>query len=368
MRICLFAYLLICLFVLSGCRHDDIVAYDPDAVTYSGLYVLCEGNMGSNKASVDFLSFERDTLLNDVYPAVNPRVVLQLGDVGNDIATYMGRVYIVVNCSGKVEVTDRNLRRIGQVNIPNCRNICFSSRYAYVSSYAGPVGANNTQRGYVARIDIPSLRVVDTCFVGYQPNGVAILGDYLYVANSGGYMAPRYDSTISVIDLSSFCEVGRIAVAPNLDRLYADPSHGALFVTSLGNYSSIPPALYRIDVASGRVERMPAAATGACLVGDSLYYYRYAYGLVPTGFGVLNTATLRDNPLPLEQAASISVPYGIFVHPVSREIYVASSPSYVNPGYLYCYRPDFSLRRVFRTGDIPGHFALKQADEADSIP
>ena len=42
---------------------------------------------------------------------------------------------------------------------------------------------------------------------------MAIVGDKLYVANSGGYRVPNYDRTVSVIDLKTFTEEKKIDVA-----------------------------------------------------------------------------------------------------------------------------------------------------------
>ena len=72
---------------------------------------------------------------------------------------------------------------------------------------AGPVPLPPDARiGYVAKIDTVSLQVVDECIVGYQPEEMAIVGNKLYVANSGGYRVPNYDRTVSVIDLKTFTE------------------------------------------------------------------------------------------------------------------------------------------------------------------
>ena len=87
-------------------------------------------------------------------------------------------MYAVINCSNKVEVMDyQTAKRIGQIDIPNCRFIKFAGRYAYVTSYAGPVeiNPNYEQIGYVARVDTATLKVVDRCLVGYQPDELEIV-------------------------------------------------------------------------------------------------------------------------------------------------------------------------------------------------
>ena len=77
---------------LAACRNDDVVLYPdetptPDGYTntssYRGLYVLCEGNMGSNKATLDYLDMTTGRYSRNIYPSRNPGKVMELGDVGN---------------------------------------------------------------------------------------------------------------------------------------------------------------------------------------------------------------------------------------------------------------------------------------------
>ena len=55
------------------------------------------------------------------------------------MAAYGSKLWVVVNCSNKVEVLDLKNRPTapGEIDIPNCRYIAFDGRYAYVTSYAG---------------------------------------------------------------------------------------------------------------------------------------------------------------------------------------------------------------------------------------
>ena len=124
--------------------------------------------------------------------------------MGNDIAIYGGRLYAVINCSNKVEVMDKwTARRIGQIDIPNCRYIKFDGGYAYVTSYAGPVVTNNPnydQIGYVAKVDTATLQVMARCEVGFQPDELEIVNGRMYVANSGGYMSDVIRGGIEGVD------------------------------------------------------------------------------------------------------------------------------------------------------------------------
>ena len=240
---------------LTACRvPDDIVPSTQtsvgggDAGDIAGFFLLNEGNMGSNKCTLDYYDYQSGIYIKNIFAERNPGVVQELGDVGNDLAIYGSKLWAVVNCSNLVEVMDASTaRHIGQISIPNCRYIVFKDGYAYVSSYAGPVETDpNYRLGYVARIDTTTLQVKDTCVVGYQPEEMVIVGDKLYVANSGGYRVPDYDHTVSVIDLNSFKELTKIDVAPNLHRMELD-AYGNLWVSSRGDYYDVQPMVFVIN-------------------------------------------------------------------------------------------------------------------------
>ena len=164
---------IICLItaISVSCRQDDVIFIPdriptgkPELTSVAGFYMLNEGNMGSNKCTLDFYDMTSGDYMRNIYASVNPEVPKELGDVGNDLEIYGRRMYAVINCSNKVEVLDAaTCRRIGQVDIPNCRSVAFHGGYAYVTSYAGPVEIkpDYSQLGYVAKVDTATLQVVE---------------------------------------------------------------------------------------------------------------------------------------------------------------------------------------------------------------
>lgn len=369
----------LCCLTLWSCRSDDDVvigpatepvdttATVPAAATVKGFYLLNEGSMGSNKCTLDYMDLETGEYVRNIFPKVNPGVVQELGDVGNDLQVYGDKLWAVVNCSHLVEVMDsRTARHITQLAIPNCRYVVFDGDYAYVSSYAGPVAIDpNARLGYVARVNVNTLQVVDSCVVGYQPEEMAVVGGKLYVANSGGYRVPNYDRTVSVIDLASFKTVKTIDVAINLHRMEKD-SRGMLWVSSRGDYYDVPSRTYVIDPATDRVvDSLDVANSEMTLCGDSLYLFGSEWSYVTNSYvvsyAVVNTLTRQVVSRSLiadEAAAQIRMPYGIAVNPDTRDIYLTDAGDYVSPGHLYCFGPDGRQKWKVRTGDIPAHFAF----------
>lgn len=375
-----FIFFLSLQLALTGCRDDELVVpteYDiiPEmaapGTAIRGLYLVNEGNMGSNKCSIDYLDYFTGLYARNIYAERNPDVVKELGDVGNDIAIYGSKLYVVVNCSHKVEVLDaRSGRRIGQVDIPNCRYIRFHRGNAYVSSYVGPVLIDpDAPKGAVYRVDTTALNVTGKVSVGFQPEEMEIIDDYMYVANSGGYRAPNYDNTVSVIQMIDFKQIEQIEVGINLHRIKKD-KYKKLWVTSRGDYESRPSRLYVLDKKPGYnrmvvTDTIPIACSNMAIHGDSLYYYATEWNNYTASntisYGIINVKTkevVSSNFITDGTEQEITIPYGIAIHPETGDIFVTDAKNYVSSGTLYCFDKNGRKKWCVRTGDIPAHIVF----------
>lgn len=341
-----------------------------------GFYLLNEGNMGSNKASLDYYDYTTGIYHRNIYGERNPKEIKDLGDVGNDIQIYGDKLYAVINCSNYLEVMDvATAEHITKIAIPNCRYVVFSGRYAYVSAYAGAVQINKNARiGYVAKIDTATLKVVGECTVGYQPEEMAVVENRLYVANSGGYRVPNYDRTVSVIDLESFTETKKIDVAINLHRIEPD-NYGNLYVSSRGDYYKTSSKTYiidtRTDVVTDCLEDLPNSNMALC--GDSLYVYstewNYNKGESSVTYAIVDTRTKKivtRNFIKDGTHEKITIPYGIAVNSQTREFFVTDAKDYVSPGTLYCFGEDGTKKWSVTTGDIPAHIVFSHKKLKDA--
>ena len=368
------------LWVATSCREDELVVpteYEiipgsPDRDSrIRGFYLVNEGNMGSNKCTIDYCDFVTGLYARNFYAERNPDVIKELGDVGNDIGIYGSRLWVVVNCSHKVEVLDaKSGVRIGQVDIPNCRYVRFYRGRAYVSSYVGPVLIDpNAPKGAVYEIDTLSLAVTRKVSVGYQPEEMEIVDDYMYVANSGGYRAPNYDNTVSVIQMVDFKQVQQIPVGINLHRLKKD-KYGKLWVTSRGDFMSRPSRLYVMEKKPGYnrmivTDTIPTACSNMAFFGDLMYFYATEWNdytaTNKVSYGVIDVRTkeiVSDNFITDGTEKEMTIPYGIAVHPETGDIYVTDAKNYVSSGTLYCFSPDGKKKWSVRTGDIPAHITF----------
>lgn len=369
------AYCTLLTLALAGCRKDTQVipeevtttlfAADPNAAV-KGLYVVNEGNMYMNKASLDYVDFTAGSYRKNIYNQANPEVTKGLGDVGNDVGVYGSKLYVVVNGSNKVEVLNvKTGKRIQQIDIINCRYITFSKGRAYVSAYLGQIGDPNAPNGIVAELDTTTLKETKRVEVGRQPEEMAVIGNNLYVANSGGYTPASYENTISVINLDSFKETKRITVAINLHRLKAD-RYGDLYVTSRGDYLDVPSRLYVISTQTDQVKKVFDIAAGNLVIDDDLAYIYSTQFNILTGKSTVSYDMLnvKDEVLLSRKFITdgsdnlIKVPYGIAVHPVSKDVFVTDATDYVTPGVLYCFDAAGKKKWSVETGDIPAQFAF----------
>ena len=376
----LLCFLALC---MQSCRDSDTVISSEPEDTGSkaekgdvmGLYLLNQGNMGSNKATLDYLDLSGNNSENviyhrNIYSERNPNEIKELGDVGNDIKIYGSKLWMVINCSNKVEVADAyTCKKVAKIDIPNCRYLAFDGGFAYVSAYVAPVNMRqDAEVGAVYKVDTLTMKVVDKVMVGYQPDELAVVHGKLYVANSGGYRNPNYDRTVSVIDLKTFKEERKIDVAINLHRCRAD-KYGQLWVSSRGDYKEVPSRLYWLKPnAAGQMEKggeLEVPVSNMCIVGDSLYYIGVQWNETSQKnsieYGIVNVSQHKVIAHSLSSAPeiqSIEMPYGIIVNPQKKDFYLMDAKNYVSSGELFHFKADGTFDWRVWTGDIPAEAAF----------
>lgn len=377
--------LAIALVAAAGCRKEDTLRFLPgengepsdyevvDAAVDasakpSGIYLVNQGNQGSNKARLDFLNFHNGFYIRDVFTEYNPEVVKGLGDTGNDVQVYKGKVFVAVNGSHKVEIMDAySMKRLAQVDVPNCRFIAFDGNHAYVTSYvAKDAESLKTQKGALYCIDLDTYKVTGQVTVGYQPEQLVIMDGKAYVANSGGYVA-GYDDTVSVVDLKSMKVEYDIKVAINLGLMLVD-AEGTIWVSSQGNFSDVSSTLNYLVKKGDKYElggSVNVPVSSMALAGDKIYVIGTTY--IPptwkptTTYNIVNVKTreLESGSFITDGTESdIATAFTVTVNPGNGDIYVTDAKDYVSSGTLHCYTGSGKHKWSVRTGDIPARIAF----------
>lgn len=389
-KFALLVFSMAALVVTAGCSKEETTSRDADLAgvnvavgekksPFSKLFVLNEGGFQKNNSTLDFFRFSDGNYVSDAFGSMNPAVVQGLGDTGNDIAIHDGKIWLVMNGSGFVHALDASDETIiVSIPVPDPRYIAFDDSHAYVSSYAGAIYGGDAKKGKVYRISLSNYRIDGEVEVGCQPEGIAVVGNEIFVANSGGYNWV-HENTVSVIDRATFKVTTSVEVASNLHFLAAD-SNGTVWVSSYGESAwtqdddgnwiqnmSEPMGLFSFSNKNGYgVTPVNNVHVSCMTICDDGYLYAIGNAAEMTG-GYDNTlykvpvaggaGAVTAVSLSGTDASRVGNPYGICVNPRNGDIYIADA-DYTAPGKVWCFTKDLKLKWSAVAGIIPAHMAL----------
>jgi DNA-binding beta-propeller fold protein YncE len=340
-----FTKLLLVILILSSCKKEKPEPTTPDVLS-NGILVLNEGLFQQNNSSISWIDLGSNEVISDIFLNTNGRL---LGDTGNDMKAYGGKIYVIVNNSNTVEVLNkRSGKSIKQVSMMNGdngkqpRSIAFHQGKAYITCYDG----------YVDVLDTASLSIVQRIQVGNNPEGLAVSGNRLFVSNSGGLNYPNVDSTLSVIDLITYQEVDRVTVGKNPGGVRTDAS-GDVYVIARGNYGSIPSRMVKVDPVSLAIQPFSFDASSMERMGDHFLITYFNYSNNSSQVKLFNTVTETleyDNFL---STTGMTTLYGVQYDPVRNKIYCLDAMSYTNTGYVRQYSSSGVFEKNFHVGLNP---------------
>ncbi|MDB0037841.1 YncE family protein [bacterium] len=336
--------ILISLTVVS-CKKDDPTISDNIALK-DGMMVMCEGLFQQNNSSLSFVNFNNDQSLNSFFLNTSGRV---LGDTGNDMKRYGGKIYGIINGSSTVEVisgvTGVSIKQIEMVEGgvgKQPRSVAFYQDKILVSCYDG----------YVDVIDTTSFEVEQRILVGSNPEGLAVSNDKLFVANSGGLNFPNVDSTVSVINLSTFTEELKITVGKNPAGVEVD-DQGDVYVITRGDYGSIPSRLNKIDPTSYAVTQFAFNASSIARMNN---HFLIGYSDFSTGdnqVGLFNPMSdVMTNATFIDMSA-VQALYGITYHPGLDRIFISDAMDFVTTGYVFEFNGNGIFENSYHVGLNP---------------
>ena len=298
----------------------------------------------------------------------------KLGDTPNDIIQVNDNlIAIAINWSNIVQfITPEGKAIAATEDVPNNRKLATDGQYVYVTSYGHECGTVNGYvsftKGYVAKIDLSTFKVVATCEVGYEPEGIALYKGHLFVANTGGYAFQEnhdYETTVSIIDANT------MQLQRNVDthqiNLYGKMSQSGqyLCINSPGDYYDVPAATIIFDcekVLSGNDNcfvRLDYASTYRCTTLDGQFFaigsrfsyytnqYEFNYITIDPKEAMESDGTSGiEETLPgtmLSDIKRIGMPYGIYVNPYTGYMYATDAGSFAAAGSLIQWSPEGKL-------------------------
>lgn len=242
-----FSLCLLAVLAVSACHTESP---ETPETGIKGALILNNGSMGKNDASISVYDLDGKSVAAEKFFEANGQ---HLGDLAQDIVVVGDEMFITVNGSKLVFVTDLDLKIKTVIEIEN--NGTKMSPYA-IAQNGGKVYVSYYD-GFIAEIE-PSTRAWRLAAVGTYPEGMAFSGGKVYVANTGY----GYENTISVVDLASFKEEKKIVVNQNPRFVATDKSGRYLYVCSWESYDPVtwavatPSKLQKVDLVTDEVADM----------------------------------------------------------------------------------------------------------------
>lgn len=335
------------LIVISSCNKEDPSPTETKEYFKNGILVLSEGLFQQNNSTLTWIDKTTEEVIPSIFHTVNGR---DLGDTGNDLKRYGGKIYIVMNGSSTIEVINAlNLKSIKQIPLQHNgqaqqpRKIAFRNSKAYVTSFDG----------FVNVIDTTSLSVENRIAVGQNPEGLGVFEDQLFVCNSGGLNFPDVDSTVFQIDLNNNVVVDTFVVGANPGGVVVSNT-GIVYVVKRGDYNANPSELIRINPTSGIVQNLSIFASSLHKNNDDLYISYYDYNTQQSNVSHFDLQQEVMVSQSLIASQDIQTLYGTY-YLSGLGLACFDAMSFTNQGYLKIVNNNGSLIKTYSVGLNPNN-------------
>jgi len=321
------------------------------------LYVLAQGLFGTNTTTLTAYDFGRNVATTDTFAKANG---FKLGDTGSDFIIYGGKIYIVMNSSGYVAVANA-------LSTKFIDSISFQSGGVNrgpenIVSYGGKVFVSSTDNS-VSVIDTTTLAITNTITVGSNPAQMIVAGTNLYVSNTGGFAALSspylYDSTVSVIDLTTEMQTSKIVVGVNPGYIAADGA-GNIYVACTGDYNAISPSLVKVNTGTNAVTKSVAIAAGVVRYYNNKLYITGGGAVAPsTAVQVINSSDLSVSSTSfVTDGTVITAPYGLDIDATTGDVYIGDAKDFSAAGTVTCFDNTGKKKFAFSVTPTANHIKV----------
>jgi len=357
-----FAVLAMGMSLLTACSDDDDEPQKQAVDVSNGLFIVGSGNKSAGiDGNVSYIDYTKGTTVADIFQTANGK---SIGKTGNHISAYGSKLYIVVDGEATVWVCNKQTLKIekqisttqllGEKDGLSPRAAIGYDGKIYLACYGKSYDGEN---GIVAAIDTVNFAKQQTYTVGSYPNGLALLGDNIFVTNSdyGSGVKP----SLSKIDLKAgtVSEIKDATITNPMEILTAgDAVYFLDYGTYDENWTHQLGAGVRKVTADGKVSKV-VDATAMGSDGKNIYTANAPYGGDGINYYIYNIATGTTKTW---QPADIFSPAMIAADPVTGNIFVVSYQENPNkPG-----KAGYALPTYTNQYDAAGNFVKKYENTA----
>ena len=341
--------LLLSALLLAACYPEtlpDLSSFKSSAVDIGTANSTSEGtlrllilNQGlfPSYSSIDLLDFNTQLYYSDLFTQANPMVPQNLGTEASDMAVVYGQLWVLLYSSSQIAVVDLPSFKIVEflpVDFP--RHMVIDGPYVYVTSYGVSTTSKSAAVGKIYKINAAT-RGINALYIGSQPEGLAVMGEKLYIADSGHLSWPR-SNKVSIINLKKFTSEKTVDLPlrhPNQEFSRG----GRLWINTMGDSDIIPSGIVgeepELTIPHSLI-RMGASGSGLVIEGvhaermaldhNTLYIYGNAAELEGgTEWHLYKVDAdgdkVTDIPFAGTDLDRMKFPSNIFIHPDNGDLY-----------------------------------------------
>ena len=356
-----FAVLAMGMSLLTACSDDDDEPQKQAVDVSNGLFIVGSGNKTAGiDGNVSYIDYTKGSTVADIFQTANGK---SIGKTGNYISAYGSKLYIVVDGEATVWVCNKQTLKIekqisttqllGDKDGLSPRAAIGYDGKIYLACYGKSYDGEN---GIVAAIDTVNFAKQQTYTVGSYPNGLALLGDNIFVTNSdyGSCVKP----SLSKIDLKSgnVTEIKDATITNPMEILTAGD---AVYFLDYGTYDESwkqTGAGVRKVTLDGKVTKV-VDGTAMASDGKKIYTVNAPYMGDGINYYIYDIATGTSKTW---EPADIFSPAMIAADPVTGNIFVVSYQENPNkPG-----KAGYALPTYTNQYDAAGNFVKKYENTA----
>lgn len=330
------------LILAAACKKKTPPVVTPDPPKYEtskGVFVINEGQFQAGNASITYYKFNDKSITNEVFKTENNR---PLGDICQSAIISDGKIYIVVNNSGKIEV----------VNAEDFK------AQATVNGFVSPRYIANTtgNKAYVTNLFGGQLDIVNTAdntISGQIPlsgwsEEMFLNGNDLFICNAGS-------DKLYVLDIGSNQIKDSIQTGAGVSSIRKDKDNNLWVLCGGDFYTSAPASLHKINMANLTVTQSLTFGSGEFPgklqiddAGENLYF-------INTDIFKMNYTDTQLPSVPFISSNGKSF-YGLGVDNSNQRIYVGDAINFSQNGKAFIYTEAGLVVDSFSTGIAPNGF------------
>lgn len=312
--------------ILVSC--DKCKSEEEPVLDYSqGAFIVNEGSFGNLNGSVTWTL--NSTLVSNPFAEANGTA---MGDVISDFDVVNGKFYAVSNSTAKVIVMNATTFKVEA----EITGFAYPRSFQYVGNGMAAV-TDGSLEGSVKWIDLSTNTITASTPVGLGPEGMCVLGNLLYVCNSGGW---DIDNRIAVIDIPSQSVLTYINVSDRPVEVQVD-ENGYLWALCSGetqydaNWTQIightPAALAKVNTLDNSVTTFDVGVLGdhpLHMAKDETNQKIYISN---------NTLLAFDMQTDIFSDFLTVASNGVSVNPTTHEVWVCGETNYASPSNVKVY-------------------------------